>query len=358
MHIYLVGGYVRDLYLSRELGYPPGAGDRDWVVVGATPEQMLQMGFQPVGKDFPVFLHPKTHEEYALARTEKKVAPGYHGFTFHASPEVTLTEDLQRRDLTINAMALDDDPLIDPYGGLGDLRAKKLRHVSEAFKEDPVRILRIARFSAKLTEFSIAEETQKLLHEMVQNGEADSLVPERVFLEMRKTLCEKSPSRFVDVLRSCGFWKRFFNDLAVDQNVLRLLDSNTDLDEPEKFALLTHGENDLALLKLFISKLKPPAEIVDSIYLWNKLKNNFMITEAENLLKTIEACDAVRRPERLTHVLNVARAVYKIQITPWQKALQCVKAIDYSKIVTACTDKTKIGDAIHLARLNAIKESV
>lgn len=358
MHIYLVGGYVRDLYLTRELGYPLTKGDRDWVVVGATPEQMLQMGFQPIGKDFPVFLHPKTHEEYALARTERKVATGYHGFTFCTSTDVTLEEDLQRRDLTVNAMALDGDSLIDPYGGLSDLRAKKLRHVSEAFKEDPVRILRIARFSAKLAEFSIAEETQVLLKEMVQNGEADSLVPERVFLEMRKTFREKSPSRFVSVLRSCGFWERFFNNLNVESTVLNLLDNNPDLDESEKFALLTHSENDPTHLKHFINKLKPPAEVVDSIYLWNKLKNNFSTVDAENLLKVIEVCDAIRRPERLTRVLNVAKAIYKTPITPWQKGLQCVKVIDYSKVVTACSDKTKIGNAIHLARLHAIKESV
>ena len=144
MRVYLVGGYVRDLLLTRELGYSESQGDRDWVVVGATPQQMLEKGFKPVGKDFPVFLHPDTHEEYALARTERKIGPGYHGFTFHTSQDVTLEEDLKRRDLTINAMALDGEKLIDPYGGLQDIRAKLLRHVSDAFKEDPVRILRIA----------------------------------------------------------------------------------------------------------------------------------------------------------------------------------------------------------------------
>ena len=176
MKIYCVGGAVRDELLGRPVS------DRDWVVVGTTPEEMLERGFLPVGKDFPVFLHPQTKEEYALARTERKTGRGYHGFAFHASPEVTLEEDLARRDLTINAMARDETGrLIDPYGGLEDLRRKVLRHVSAAFAEDPVRILRVARFSARLPDFTLAPETLALMRRMVEEGEVDHLVPERVW---------------------------------------------------------------------------------------------------------------------------------------------------------------------------------
>ena len=200
LKIYCVGGAVRD----RLLGLP--VQDRDWVVVGSTPEEMAARGFQPVGKDFPVFLHPKTHEEYALARTERKTAPGYKGFIVHASPDVTLEQDLLRRDFTINAMAEDaDGKLIDPYGGEVDLRAGILRHVSAAFNEDPVRILRAARFVARFG-FSIAPETLALMRSMVDNGEVDALVPERVWQELARGLMEKSPARFFPGERNRGKW--------------------------------------------------------------------------------------------------------------------------------------------------------
>ena len=356
MHVYLVGGYVRDLYLTRELGYPIHEGDRDWVVVGSTPEEMIRKGFKPVGKDFPVFLHPQTHEEYALARTERKIAPGYHGFIFQAGKDITLEEDLKRRDLTINAMALDGDLLIDPNNGLNDIRRKILRHVSEAFKEDPVRILRIARFSAKLPEFTIAPETLELLKTMVQNGEADSLVAERVFLEMRKTFREKTPSRFITVLQSCGLWQRFFKNFSVSPSVLSVLDDNNDLGESEKFALLTHSENDSEQIRDFLSTLKPPAEIVDIVFLWNRVKNCFAGCDAQSLLSLIEVCDAIRRPNRFKSVLNVAKAIYRIDITPWLKANECVKSLNSAKIAASCSDKSAIGQALHQARLKAIEE--
>lgn len=356
MHAYLVGGYVRDLYLTRELGYPAGKGDRDWVVVGGTPEEMIQNGFKPIGKDFPVFLHPKTHEEYALARTERKIAPGYHGFVFHADKSITLEEDLKRRDLTINAMALDGDVLIDPNNGLNDIRQKILRHVSVAFKEDPVRILRIARFSAKLPEFTIAHETLSLLKTMVQNGEADSLVAERVFLEMRKTFLERKPSRFITVLQECGLWQRFFKNFYVAPSVLTILDENHDLTECEKFATLTHSENNLCRIKEFLAKLKPSAEITDTVFLWLKVKERFETSEPQNLLSLIEACDAIRRPNRFKRVLNVAKAIYRIDIAPWLRANERIKAIDSAKIAASCSDKSTIGQTLHQARLNAIKE--
>ena len=199
MMLYQVGGAVRD----ELLGLP--VQDRDYVVVGATPEEMVRQGFRPVGKDFPVFLHPRTHEEYALARTERKTARGYKGFQVYASPEVTLEQDLARRDLTINAIARDPDGrLIDPYGGMNDIKAGILRHVSPAFVEDPVRILRVARFAARFEQFSIAPETLALMRAMVDNGEVDALVPERVWQELAKGLMEKKPSRMFYALRESG----------------------------------------------------------------------------------------------------------------------------------------------------------
>jgi tRNA nucleotidyltransferase (CCA-adding enzyme) len=199
MKIYAVGGCVRD----QLLGLP--VNDRDWVVVGATPQQMIERGFRPVGRDFPVFLHPQTHEEYALARTERKTAPGYHGFSFHAAADVTLDDDLARRDLSINAMALDEDGrLIDPWGGRRDLDARVLRHVGPAFAEDPVRILRLARFAARFADFSVADETMALMRSMAAAGEVDALVPERVWQELARGLMEHQPSRMFETLRDCG----------------------------------------------------------------------------------------------------------------------------------------------------------
>jgi tRNA nucleotidyltransferase (CCA-adding enzyme) len=208
MKIFTVGGAVRD----ELLGLP--VQDRDYVVVGASPDEMLAKGFRPVGKDFPVFLHPKNHEEYALARTERKTGPGYTGFAFHAAPEVTLEEDLARRDLTINAIARGEEgSLIDPYQGVADIAARVLRHVGPAFVEDPVRILRVARFAARFTDFSVAPETLVLMREMVANGEVDHLVAERVWQEFAKGLMEARPSRMFDVLRECGALARLLPEL-------------------------------------------------------------------------------------------------------------------------------------------------
>ena len=205
---YLVGGAVRD----RLLGLP--VQDRDWVVVGASPADLLAAGYQPVGKDFPVFLHPQTHEEVALARTERKTAAGYHGFAFHAAPDVTLEQDLARRDLTINAMAEDaNGQVIDPYGGQRDLAAKVLRHVSPAFAEDPVRILRLARFAARFADFSVAPETVELMRAMVAAGEVDALVPERVWQELSRGLMEQRPSRMLQVLRDAGALARLLPEV-------------------------------------------------------------------------------------------------------------------------------------------------
>ena len=210
MEIYLVGGAIRDELLNLPVH------ERDWVVVGSTPDQLLKHGFRPVGKDFPVFLHPETHEEYALARTERKTAPGYHGFSFHAAPEITLEDDLRRRDLTINAMARNaDGQLIDPYYGARDLEQRWLRHVSSAFAEDPVRILRLARFSARYASlgFRVAPETLELAQRMVASGEVDHLVPERVWAETVRALGEARPERFFETLRDCGALARVFPEI-------------------------------------------------------------------------------------------------------------------------------------------------
>ncbi|HNF88528.1 MAG TPA: multifunctional CCA addition/repair protein, partial [Thiobacillaceae bacterium] len=252
MRVCVVGGAVRD----RLLGLP--VRDRDHVVVGATPEDMEALGFRPVGRDFPVFLHPDTHEEYALARTERKTAPGYRGFVVHASPDVSLEDDLRRRDLTINAMAECGDGLVDPYGGRADLAAGILRHVSEAFAEDPVRILRVARFAARFPGFTVADDTLALMRRMVEAGEVDALVPERVWQELSRGLMEATPSRMFLALRDCGALGRLLPELdrlfGVPQNprshpeidtgdhVLRVVDEAAAANRalPVRYAALLH----------------------------------------------------------------------------------------------------------------------
>ena len=208
MKTYLVGGAVRDALMGH------AGSDRDWVVVGGTPEALVAQGYQPVGRDFPVFLHPNTHEEYALARTERKTARGYHGFAVHASPDVTLEEDLARRDLTINAIAQDEHgQRTDPYGGERDIAAKVLRHVTDAFREDPVRILRLARFAARFPDFTVAAETMTLMRDMVSDGEVDALVSERVWQELSRGLMGAKPSRMLQVLRECGALQRLLPEV-------------------------------------------------------------------------------------------------------------------------------------------------
>ncbi len=253
MQTYMVGGAVRDALLGRPVN------DHDWVVVGGTPEAMIEQGFLPVGKDFPVFLHPRTREEHALARTERKTARGYRGFAVSADPGVTLEEDLARRDLTINAIAQDENGvLVDPFHGQRDLALKVLRHVTDSFREDPVRILRVARFAARFADFSLAPETLQLMREMVQDGEADHLVAERVWQELSRGLMEPTPSRMFDLLRQCGALERVLPELdrlwgvpqraeyhpEVDTGVhmMMVLDMCARLEAPltVRFACLTH----------------------------------------------------------------------------------------------------------------------
>lgn len=357
MQTYLVGGAVRDILLRKYLGYDLATGDRDWVVIGASPEEMIQKGFLPVGKDFPVFLHPKTHEEYALARTERKTAPGYHGFVFHTSADVTLEEDLIRRDLTINAVAMTEDgTVVDPYGGLEDIKSLTLRHVSEAFKEDPVRILRTARFAAKLPQFHIARETMSLMCEMVQSGEADALVAERVFQELRRALMETQPSRFVQVLHECGLWEKLFHEFAVNKRVLDWLDKAEQFkfNEQQRFVLLTSQISDLASLHRAFDRLKPPTAFSDLALLWQRQKSHFSAT-AESMLTLLESADCLRRPKRFHLLLQLAGVMLPINTELWAKAAEAFKSVDAGTIARQCSDRSKIAETIRLARLSAIK---
>ena len=307
MKIYAVGGSVRDELLGRPVT------DRDWVVVGATPDDMAARGFRAVGSDFPVFLHPGTHEEYALARTERKTAPGYKGFVFHASPDVTLEEDLRRRDLTINAIARGEDgTLVDPHGGAEDLRRGVLRHVSEAFTEDPVRILRVARFAARFG-FSVAPETMALMRSMVRSGEADHLVPERVWQEIARGLQEPRPARMVEVLRDCGALARVLPEVdamaAADRAALLAarLEASTSFALSVRFACLTLGLAADAVRAL-CERINAPGECRDLAGLAARERaavEGAGSLGAEALLSLLERTDAFRRPERLERLVEV-----------------------------------------------------
>jgi tRNA nucleotidyltransferase (CCA-adding enzyme) len=310
-----VGGAVRD----ELLGLP--VKDRDYVVVGATPEQMVELGFKPVGKDFPVFLHPQTHEEYALARTERKVARGYKGFSVYAAPDVSLEQDLERRDLTINAMAREESgALIDPFGGADDVKRQVLRHVSGAFVEDPVRILRVARFAARFG-FSVAPETLELMRAMVSNGEADALVAERVWQEFAKGLLEREPVRMLALLAECGLLARLLpelnllfsfgapaNDAAriVSRGLQRAVVLGVAL--PERFALLLSPAPDADAAQRIAERMKAPNDCRDLAVLWQRQGRRLPSAPsatADALLELLEGSDAFRRPERLLALLSV-----------------------------------------------------
>jgi tRNA nucleotidyltransferase (CCA-adding enzyme) len=308
METYLVGGAVRDALL----GLP--VDERDWVVVGATPEEMLRLGFQPVGKDFPVFLHPETHEEYALARTERKIGKGYKGFTFYSAPDVSLIADLQRRDLTINAIAqTSDGRLIDPYGGQADLTHRILRHVSPAFQEDPVRILRIARFAARFTEFSIHPDTLALMQHMVNNGEVNALVAERVWQEFARALAAKNPLRFLTVLASCGALAVLFPEIqltdAVQQAVNNAIQSSPAA--TVRFAALLHPLEENAVRAL-CQRYRIPREYTDLAILtacWHREYQCInQATAPQMIFHLLKATDARRRPERFQQFLTACEA--------------------------------------------------
>lgn len=323
MKIYLVGGAVRDTLL----GLP--VKERDWVVVGATPEQMLALGFQKVGRDFPVFLHPKTHEEYALARTERKTGKGYTNFVCYSDPKVTLEEDLIRRDLTINAMAQDENgDIIDPYNGRQDLQNKILRHVSQAFTEDPVRILRIARFAARFADFSVSPETNKLMQQMLAQGEVDALVPERVWQEFSRALSEAHPERFFMVLKDALVLPRLFCDIdkywqQIQPKLIKC--AKLSPNPVVRFAVILFNFMHLDEIRDLCNKYKTPGEYKELALLTNKLKpqlENLLNQSSQDYLTILETMDAYRRPERLENVILVAAANDIISTTITNKLRQ------------------------------------
>jgi tRNA nucleotidyltransferase (CCA-adding enzyme) len=358
----VVGGAVRDALMGHE------GGDRDWVVVGSSPKEMQAAGFLPVGRDFPVFLHPVTREEYALARTERKSAPGYHGFVFHAAPDVTLEQDLARRDLTINAMArAEDGTLVDPFGGARDLAAKLLRHVSPAFAEDPVRLLRVARFAARWPDFTVAPETMALLRRLVDAGEVDALVPERVWQELSRGLMETRPSRMLQVLADCAALPRLLPGVNDATSSGRLLDAAASLGAslPVRYALLAPG------LDMLAQRLKVPTECRALAVLLGRegppLPQGAELPP-DDVLGLLERCDAFRRPDRFAELLRAGecRAVTLGHVAgePWPpgqalaRALARVRAVDTAAVAAEAAAQgargPAVGQAIHDARRRAL----
>ncbi|MHB1215433.1 MAG: multifunctional CCA addition/repair protein [Thiobacillus sp.] len=397
MKTYIVGGAVRD----RLLGLP--VVDRDHVVVGATPDAMVALGFQPVGKDFPVFLHPKTHEEYALARTERKSGHGYKGFTVYAAPEVTLEADLQRRDLTINAMAEDETgALIDPHGGQRDLAARVFRHVSAAFAEDPVRILRVARFAARFTDFAVAPETLALMRQMVDNGEVDALVPERVWQEVARGLMEVQPSRMFQVLRDCGALARLLPEIdrlfGVPQppqhhpeidtgvHVMLVVDwaARQGASLPVRFAALTHDlgkgatlpehwpshhgheAKSVELVRVLSERIRVPADCRDLAVAVARDHGNVhraLELRPGTIVELLERVDAFRRPERFEAFLLACECDFRgrpgYEDKPFpaadylRQALHAALTIEAAAVARS-VEPAHIREAIFLARTAAV----
>ncbi|MFL6652907.1 MAG: multifunctional CCA addition/repair protein [Sulfurifustaceae bacterium] len=406
--VYLVGGAVRD----KRLGVP--VMDRDYVVVGATADELVARGFKPVGADFPVFLHPETNEEYALARTERKSGHGYKGFTVYAAPDVTLEDDLRRRDLTINAMAETlDGRLIDPFGGARDLEQKVLRHVSPAFAEDPVRILRVARFAARFAArgFTVADETIALMRNMVESGEVDHLVPERVWAELARALGEDTPSRFFEVLRACGALARLFPELEalygvpqppqhhpeVDTgvHVMMVVDQAARLssDKRVRFAALVHDlgkgatppaewprhigheARSVKLIEQLCARFRVPndyRELAVLVARHHGLCHRLFELRPATVLDLLEALDAFRRPERVDEYATAceadARGRAGLEANPYPQrarllgALAAARAIDTAGIAAQAARQGLAGEAvgarIREERLRAIKAAL
>ena len=406
MQIYMVGGAVRDKLLGRPVN------DHDWVVVGATPEQMLALGYLPVGRDFPVFLHPETREEYALARTERKSGRGYRGFVVQSSPGVTLEEDLARRDLTINAIAVGADPSsatghFDPYGGERDLQDRVLRHVTDSFREDPVRILRVARFAARFTDFTVAPETMQLMREMVAHGEADHLVAERVWQELARGLMEERPSRMFDVLRECGALKvvlpevdrlwgvpqrpEYHPEVDTGVHLMMVLDMAARLATTltVRFACLVHDlgkgttpadmlprhigheQRSAKLLKGLCERLRVPTECRETADVVAREHGNIHRSGelgAAALVRLIERCDGIRKPARCDEILLAcecdARGRLGFDEAPYpqrqrlREALAAVQSVATSVIAARAAESgvtgQKVGEMIHAARVRAV----
>ena len=407
MKTFLVGGAVRDALMGLAVK------DRDWVVVGSTPEAMHSQRFIAVGRDFPVFIHPTTREEYALARTERKTAPGYHGFVMHAAPDVTLEQDLSRRDLTINAIAQDAETgaLIDPFTGQQDLANKVLRHVSASFTEDPVRILRLARFAARFNDFSVAPETMALMRDMVQSGEVDHLVAERVWQELAKGLMEKNPSKMFEILRECGALQRLLPELdrlwGVPQSpehhpeidtgvhVMMVLDTAASIGASleVRFACLTHDlgkgttpadvlprhigheERSVRLLKTVCQRLRVPTLCNELALVVAREHGNIHRSGSLNaaaIVRLLERCDAFRKPERFADVVQAcecdARGRLGLQDQPYPQAarllnaLQLAQAVDTAAVALQAQSQglsgEKIGQRIQAARVAAVENGL
>ena len=400
MKSYIVGGAVRD----RLLGLP--VTDRDHVVVGATVDEMRAAGFIPVGRDFPVFLHPQTHEEYALARTERKTEPGYKGFVFHAAPAVTLEQDLARRDLTINAMAEDESGgIIDPFGGRRDLDARIFRHVGPAFVEDPVRILRVARFAARFAGFGLASETLALMKTMVEKGEVDALVPERIWQELSRGLMEAKPSRMLETLRACGALARILPEVDRLWGVPQPAEHHPEIDTgvhnmmvidmaarlggslAVRFAALTHDlgkgttppnvlprhigheARSVGLLEGLCRRLRVPNECRDLAVMVAREHGNIHRSSefgAEALLRLFDRCDAFRRPQRFFEALTACEADARGRLGFEEKpylpaprlmaALNSARAVDAGAIARSLTgDSKEIANAVRTARVAALR---
>nr|WP_255592851.1 CCA tRNA nucleotidyltransferase [Bordetella sp. BOR01] len=349
MQVYIVGGAVRDALL----GLP--AGDRDWVVVGATPEDMARRGFIPVGGDFPVFLHPRTKEEYALARTERKSGRGYKGFTFHTGADVTLEQDLLRRDLTVNAIArTPQGQLLDPLDGSADIRARVLRHVGEAFAEDPVRILRLGRFAARFGDFTVAPETLALCRRMVDAGEADALVPERVWKELSRGLMAAAPSRMLDVLAQSGALARVMPELQGVPGVGIDLDraARAGLALPGRYALLCRQTPERDAMS---RRLRVPTECADQARLLPQVVDGVGAGQPPAQLALIESCDALRKPDRFAALLQAAAVVTGVDLPAWQRRVDAVRGVDAGAIARLCAgDPARIKPALQQARLAAL----
>jgi len=400
MQTYQVGGAVRD----KLLGLP--VKDHDWVVVGATPDEMRQQGYRQVGKDFPVFLHPQTHEEYALARTERKTGPGYTGFAFHAAPDVNLEQDLSRRDLTINAIAMaEDGEITDPFHGQQDLQQKILRHVSPAFAEDPVRILRVARFYARFAQlgFTIADETMSLMQQMVNNGEVDALVPERIWQESQRALAEQQPRAFFEALRDCGALARIFPEIdalfgvpqteihhpEIDTGIhtLMVLEQACQLSpEPRvRFAALLHDlgkgntpkqewprhigheARSLPLVRQLCQRLRVPNDFRDLALLaaqYHSHCHRAAELRPKTLLDTLQALDAFRRPERFEEFLlsciadSRGRLGFEEKEYPqaqlFRQARSAVVSVDAAALAQQGLKGQQLAERLHHLRCEAI----
>jgi tRNA nucleotidyltransferase (CCA-adding enzyme) len=401
MRIYLVGGAVRDSLLGLDVA------DRDFVVVGATPEEMRAEGFRPIGKDFPVFLHPSTQEEYALARTERKTGRGYHGFAFQADPSVTLEQDLERRDLTINAMAMDEDgAIVDPFGGRRDLEARVLRHVSPAFAEDPVRVLRVARFAARYAPlgFRVADETLALMRRMVDDGEVDHLVAERVWAETRKALTEPEPSAFLRALRACGALRMIFPEVDALYGVPQRAEFHPEVDTGAHVELVLdaaarlapgddlvgwcalvhdlgkaltpadelprhvmHEHRGVEPVRAISARLRVPAEhavLAELVCRFHLDAHRALELRPSTLLELLEKLDAFRRPDRLQRFLLACEADKRGRLglgdAPYPQAdyrraaHAAARAIEAAPFVARGIAGSKIGEAMRVARVDAV----